>query len=95
MKRRLNFIEDLPLQICASGMTYHWAFFKANQESVVASSSPLIYLTKRIGAFSNEVATGSREENASNKGVEPPFRFNRNGKGSKQSESCDEKLFPV
>jgi hypothetical protein len=77
-------------------MAYHWAFFKANQESVVASSSsPLIYLTKRIGAFSNEVATGSREENASNKGGERPFRFNRNGKGSTQSQSCDEKPFPI
>jgi hypothetical protein len=26
------------------------------------------------------VDAGSREENASNKEVEPPFRFNRNGK---------------
>jgi hypothetical protein len=33
-------------------------------------------------AFSSEVDTGSREENASNKEIEPPFRFNRNGKGS-------------
>ena len=32
-------------------------------------------------AFSSEVDTGSREENASNKEVEPPFRFHRNGKG--------------
>jgi len=52
-------------------MTYHRAFFKANQESVVfiassSSSSPLICLTKRIKAFSSEVETGSREENASN-----------------------------
>ena len=31
-------------------------------------------------AFSGEVGTGSREENASNKRVEPPFRFNRDGK---------------
>jgi hypothetical protein len=30
------------------------------------------------------VETGSREENASNKGVEPPFRFNRNGEGSRR-----------
>ena len=30
-------------------------------------------------AFSSEVDTGSREENASNKEVGPPFRFNRNG----------------
>src|ERR1700728_384727 len=34
-------------------------------------------------AFSSEVDTGSREENASNKEIEPPFRFNRNGKGSR------------
>ena len=33
-------------------------------------------------AFSSEVDTGSREENASNKEVEPPFRFYWNGKGS-------------
>jgi DNA-binding transcriptional MerR regulator len=30
-------------------------------------------------AFSSEVATGSRVENASTKEIEPPFRFNRNG----------------
>jgi hypothetical protein len=37
-------------------VAYHPAFFKANQESVVfiASSSPLIDLTKRIKAFSSE-----------------------------------------
>jgi hypothetical protein len=34
-------------------------------------------------ALSSEVDTGSREENASNKEVEPPFRSNRNGKGSR------------
>jgi heme oxygenase len=33
-------------------------------------------------AFSSEVDTGLRWENASNKDVEPPFRLNRNGKGS-------------
>src|SRR5258708_12824400 len=33
-------------------------------------------------AFSSEVDTGSREENASKQEREPPFRFNRNGKGS-------------
>jgi hypothetical protein len=31
-------------------------------------------------AFSSEVDTGSREENALNKELEPAFRFNRNGK---------------
>ncbi len=34
-------------------------------------------------AFSSEVGTGSRQENASNKEIEPPFRFNRNGGSSR------------
>jgi peptide/nickel transport system permease protein len=34
------------------------------------------------GAFSSEVGTGSREENASKQKIRAPFRFNRNGKGS-------------
>jgi hypothetical protein len=38
-----------------------------------------------IRAFSSEVDTGSREENASNEEVEPPFRFYRNGKGSRRT----------
>jgi hypothetical protein len=33
-------------------------------------------------AFSSEVETGSRQENASNQESRAPFRFNRNGKGS-------------
>jgi putative spermidine/putrescine transport system permease protein len=33
-------------------------------------------------AFSSEVDTGSRKENASRQGARAPFRFNRNGKGS-------------
>jgi hypothetical protein len=33
-------------------------------------------------AFSSEVDTGSRQENASNQESGAPFRFNRNGKGS-------------
>jgi hypothetical protein len=33
------------------------------------------------GAFSSEVETGSRQENASNQDSRAPFRFNRNGKG--------------
>src|SRR5579863_3998116 len=33
-------------------------------------------------AFSSEVKTGSRQENASNQQSRAPFRFNRNGKGS-------------
>jgi plastocyanin len=39
-------------------------------------------------AFSSEVDTGSREENASNRKIEPPFRFNRNGKGSSHLHSA-------
>jgi len=33
-------------------------------------------------AFSSEVETGSRQENASKQESRAPFRFNRNGKGS-------------
>src|SRR6202795_2232167 len=35
-------------------------------------------------AFSSEVDTGSRQENASKKESGAPFRFNRNGKGSRR-----------
>ena len=34
-------------------------------------------------AFSSEVETGSRQENASNRESGAPFQFNRNGKGSR------------
>jgi hypothetical protein len=37
----------------------------------------LLMVKADIRAFSSEVEIGSREENASNKGVQPPFRFNR------------------
>src|SRR5713101_8734601 len=42
-------------------------------------------LSRLIGcrAFSSEVETGSRQENASNQGSRAPFRFYRNGKGSR------------
>jgi hypothetical protein len=39
-------------------------------------------LFDRARAFSSEVDTGSREENASEYGDRAPFRFDRNGKGS-------------
>jgi hypothetical protein len=38
-------------------------------------------------AFSSEVDTGSREENASKQKSRAPFRFNRNGKGSGAAHS--------
>jgi hypothetical protein len=38
----------------------------------------------RIRAFSSEVDTGSREENASKQESRAPFRFHRNGKSSSQ-----------
>src|SRR5450759_2071716 len=37
---------------------------------------------RKTKAFSSEVETGSRQENASNQESRAPFRFNRNGKGS-------------
>jgi len=43
-------------------------------------------------AFSSEVDAGSREENASNRKIEPPFRFNRNGKGSSHLRSAAARL---
>jgi hypothetical protein len=42
---------------------------------------------RRIGAFSSEVETGSRQENASNQESRAPFRFDRNGKGSSHALS--------
>src|SRR5713226_3210141 len=41
-------------------------------------------LSRLIGcrAFSSEVETGSRQENASNQESRAPFRFYRNGKGT-------------
>jgi hypothetical protein len=36
-----------------------------------------------LGAFSSEVGTGSREENASEQKARAPFRLHRNGKGSR------------
>jgi general secretion pathway protein I len=39
---------------------------------------------RKTGAFSSEVDTGSREENASKQEIRAPFRFNRNGKGSRR-----------
>jgi hypothetical protein len=38
-------------------------------------------------AFSSEVATGSRQENASDQESRAPFRFHRNGKGSSQHQN--------
>src|ERR1700722_18642843 len=37
----------------------------------------------RSKAFSGEVGTGSRRENASNQASRDPFQFNRNGNGSR------------
>ena len=53
------------------------------------------FLTK---AFSSEVDTGSREENASKRKDRAPFRFNRNGNGSERAEqdidSADDEAAP-
>src|ERR1039458_9944616 len=42
----------------------------------------------RTRAFSSEVDTGSREENASKQRPRAPFRFYRNGKGSTMTGDC-------
>src|SRR5712691_11822389 len=51
---------------------------------------PLMRTACRCGygsrAFSSEVDTGSREENASKQKDRAPFRFHRNGKGSRPLE---------
>jgi hypothetical protein len=39
-------------------------------------------------AFSSEVGTGSREENASNQESRAPFRFDRNGKGPSEQKAA-------
>jgi hypothetical protein len=41
---------------------------------------------RAVRAFSSEVDSGSREENASKKDG-APFRFNRNGKGSSHAQA--------
>jgi hypothetical protein len=42
--------------------------------------SPAFAANDLARAFSSEVDTGSRQENASNQESRAPFRFNRNGK---------------
>ena len=42
------------------------------------------HLQNRVRAFSSEVEAGSHQENASNQESRAPFRFNRNGKGSRR-----------
>ncbi|THD54798.1 MAG: hypothetical protein E8A46_07970 [Bradyrhizobium sp.] len=49
-----------------------WSIGESDQRSLSQSK-----------AFSSEVETGSRRENASNQESRAPFRFNRNGKGSR------------
>ena len=53
-------------------------------------SAPFQPLRPTLGvrAFSSEVETGSRQENASNQESRAPFRFNRNGNGSRMSGSA-------
>jgi hypothetical protein len=43
-------------------------------------------------AFSSEADTGSREENVSNRELEPPFRFHRNGEGSRRRSASHTKM---
>jgi hypothetical protein len=50
------------------------------QQSCVVYGQPNVNAAPR--AFSSELDTGSRQENASNKEPRAPFRIHRNGKGS-------------
>jgi aryl-alcohol dehydrogenase-like predicted oxidoreductase len=67
-------------------MNYRYDFmqFVAANRSVVSAYFWDITTAggRRMRAFSSEVGTGSREENASKLEIRAPFRFNRNGKGS-------------
>ncbi|PDT86708.1 hypothetical protein CO669_28875 [Bradyrhizobium sp. Y36] len=45
-------------------------------------------------AFSSEVDAGSRQENASKQQSRAPFRFHRNGKGSRAGATIFETNFP-
>jgi hypothetical protein len=44
----------------------------------------VVIALRRIKAFSSEVETGSRQENASEQESRAPLRFDRSGKGSRQ-----------
>src|SRR5882724_2494068 len=48
------------------------------------SASSWCWRSRGTRAFSSEVDTGSREENASKQRNRAPFRFHRNGKGSRR-----------
>jgi hypothetical protein len=47
---------------------------------------------RQARAFSSEVDTGSREENASKQESRAPFRFHRNGKGSSAMKSPNHQI---
>src|SRR5690242_15428794 len=57
------------------------ADIKANAHTRGASDFADISSSRLIRAFSNDVDTGSREESASNRKLEPPFRCNRDEMG--------------
>src|SRR6266403_3300696 len=50
----------------------------------LASATCMLLLGRITRAFSSEVEAGSRQENAPNQESRAPFRFNRNGKGSRE-----------
>jgi len=55
--------------------------------TTLLEEAPVGDVKSRARAFSSEVGTGSREENASKQKDSAPFRFNRNGKGSSDVKS--------
>jgi hypothetical protein len=53
---------------------------------------PMLAKRRQARAFSSEVDTGSREENASKQESRAPFRFHRNGKGSSAMKSPNHQI---
>jgi 2-dehydro-3-deoxygalactonokinase len=80
---RLGAPEKIPVLICGmAGARQGWveAPYLNTPTRLDALHEGAVHVDTR--AFSSEVDTGSREENASKQKGGAPFRFNRNGKGS-------------
>jgi hypothetical protein len=58
-----------------------------------ASQGSCRFCAARSRAFSSEVETGSRQQNASNQESRAPFRFHRNGKGSRSPNKVVRGIF--
>jgi hypothetical protein len=59
---------------------YYWATFGEMPSETLRHRRATLVARVWSRAFSSEVATGSRQENASNQKSTAPFRFHRNGR---------------